>query len=63
MLPIEKIEQLLNALTDASENFDIRKIRELLLEGVAGYQPQCDIQDLTFRQSEREPENVRVGPK
>jgi len=50
MLSMETIKYLLEALQQASQEYDSVKIRELLMEGVSGYQPQCAIQDLTYRQ-------------
>jgi len=58
MLPIERIQQLLAALTIASDSFDVRKVRDLLLEAVPEYQPQCDIKDLTFQQLDQQAGNV-----
>jgi len=53
MLCMEKVRRLLDELSIASRCFDVKRVRDLLLEGVGGYRPQCDIQDLPFCWNEK----------
>lgn len=59
-LELEEYKQLLHGLNEASQNYDLVKVRELLLQGVAGYQPQCDIQDALFCQTEARGEEASI---
>jgi len=47
-LPWEYLQELLSELDSACSRFDCDNIRALLLKGIAGYAPQCEIQDLMW---------------
>jgi len=45
------VETLLEQFNDAVDNYDVERIRILLLEAVSEFQPQCDVADLVFGRS------------
>lgn len=49
VLPINKIEALLEQFQQAASNNSPDKVRELLLEAVSGFKPQCGVEDLIFK--------------
>ncbi len=53
MLSLARIEALEQHFMEAARDFDVERIRALLLESVVEYQPQCGIQDLTHLRAQR----------
>ncbi|MCP4992498.1 MAG: polysaccharide biosynthesis protein, partial [Gammaproteobacteria bacterium] len=49
VLPWSDIERLLGDFELASDDHDQERIRDLLLEAVAGFKPQCGIEDSVYR--------------
>ena len=49
VLEWSEMRQFLNQFEDALSTCDQDKIRELLLEAVRGYKPQCDIEDMIYK--------------
>ena len=49
MLDWEDLKPILDQLNDAINNSDQEKVRELLIEAVPEFKPQCDITDLLFK--------------
>jgi len=45
-----KIQQIINGFKEALNECDQDKIRNLLLEAVDGYKPQCGIEDILYKQ-------------
>ncbi len=52
-LPWQQVSSLLQKLETASQSFDYRSVRQVLQDAVAGYQPQCDIQDTVWLRDSR----------
>ena len=48
MLDWATLKPTLDQLQEATKNSDQKKVRELLLEAVPDFKPQCDISDLLF---------------
>ena len=51
VLPWRKIERLLQEFEFASKANDADKVRELLLEAVTGFNPQCGVEDIIMKHS------------
>ena len=49
MLDWEDLKPILDQLNEAINNSDQEKVRELLIEAVPEFKPQCDITDLLFK--------------
>lgn len=63
VMPWPEIEALLNNFESAAADHDQERIRELLLEAVAGFKPQCGIEDSVYRLGEEsQPDNVHRLP-
>jgi len=45
---------ILNQMMEASQKFDVKQLRELLQDAVKGYQPQSELQDLTWAHKNEE---------
>jgi len=52
-LPWPILKEILNRLDKACHDFDLEAVRKLLKNAVTGYQPQCDIEDLVWKVSEK----------
>ena len=52
MLDWEDLKPILDQLNEAINNSDQEKVRELLIEAVPEFKPQCDIADLLFKNSD-----------
>ncbi|VAW69506.1 Nucleoside-diphosphate sugar epimerase/dehydratase [hydrothermal vent metagenome] len=50
VLPWAKIQHTIDAFEDALNKCDQEKIREILLDVVKGYSPQCSIEDMLYKQ-------------
>jgi FlaA1/EpsC-like NDP-sugar epimerase len=48
-IPWNLLQELLAKLEAACERYEHETVRELLLQMVPGYTPQCDIEDLVWR--------------
>ena len=48
-LPWPVLKEILDKLDTASHDFDLKVVRKLLKNAVAGYEPQCDIEDLVWK--------------
>ena len=48
MLDWATLKPILDQLQEATKNSDQEKVRELLIEAVPDFKPQCDISDLLF---------------
>ena len=57
-LPWKELERFLAEFEQAVDAHDVERIRELLLEAVKGFVPQCDIADLV---SEENASNASPG--
>ncbi len=53
VLDWNKMQQFLNKFEDALRVCDQDKIRALLLEAVRGYKPQCNIEDMLYKQQQK----------
>jgi len=51
VLPWKTVEEFLNEFKVASNAHDQAKIRSLLIDAVAGFKPQCGIEDNLYKQS------------
>jgi len=49
VLPWRKVERLLQKFDVAANTNDANKVRELLLEAVTGYIPQCGVEDIVLK--------------
>lgn len=49
-LPWNELQAILIRLENACEHFDYEEIRSLLMQAVAEYAPQCEIEDLLWRE-------------
>ncbi|MGB6056006.1 MAG: nucleoside-diphosphate sugar epimerase/dehydratase [Burkholderiaceae bacterium] len=47
-IPWPQLQELLTELTQACDQFEYEEVRALLLRAVAGYAPQCDIEDFLW---------------
>jgi FlaA1/EpsC-like NDP-sugar epimerase len=56
------LQRVLERLNDACNRFDVETVRELLLEAVSEYAPQCGIEDFiwTARSARTKPEAARI---
>jgi FlaA1/EpsC-like NDP-sugar epimerase len=52
-IPWPQLQALLTELTRACDQFDYEEVRALLLCMVAGYAPQCDIEDFLWRAQDK----------
>ena len=52
-IPWSTLQPLLKELEQGCQEFDFEKVRELLLRLVAGYTPQCGIEDFIWRKENR----------
>ncbi|MGI4937527.1 MAG: polysaccharide biosynthesis protein, partial [Janthinobacterium lividum] len=52
-LPWEELKPLVNELELACDRFDYEHVRTLLLRIVAGYTPQCGIEDILWREHDK----------
>lgn len=52
-IPWPDLQQLIQALERACEQFDYEKIRSLLLQVVAEYAPQCGIEDFLWQENDK----------
>jgi len=50
-LPWEQVETFIEQFAEVVENYDVEKSRELLMEAVSGFHPQCEVADLVYGQS------------
>jgi UDP-N-acetylglucosamine 4,6-dehydratase len=50
MIPWSELEQMLQALQQATKNDDFEQIRVVLQQAVSGFVPQCEIGDLLWQQ-------------
>ncbi|MDH5766366.1 MAG: hypothetical protein OEZ38_10165, partial [Gammaproteobacteria bacterium] len=58
------MQRILNDFEDALKACDQKRIRELLLEAVKGYKPQCGIEDMLFkRQSAYDVKIIDINSK
>jgi FlaA1/EpsC-like NDP-sugar epimerase len=48
MLAWDDLEPILNSLQTAITNCDQKKLRELLIQIVPGFKPQCEITDVLY---------------
>ncbi len=46
----DEFKQILDSLWEVSRHFDCAEARELLLQGVKGYKPTTELEDLVWRQ-------------
>jgi FlaA1/EpsC-like NDP-sugar epimerase len=53
IIPWAELENMLVALELATKNDDFGQIRKILADAVAGFVPQCEIEDLLWKQSRR----------
>jgi FlaA1/EpsC-like NDP-sugar epimerase len=53
IIPWIELEKMLAALELATKNDDFEQIREILADAVAGFVPQCEIEDLLWKESRR----------
>jgi FlaA1/EpsC-like NDP-sugar epimerase len=53
VIPWAELEKMLAALELATKNDDFGQIREILTDAVAGFVPQCEIEDLLWKESRR----------
>ena len=57
-LPWPALQRILERLNEACNRFDVETMRELLLEAVSEYAPQCGIEDFIWTAR-----NVRIKPE
>ena len=57
VLDWDKINRLLTAMSQASHQADQLAIRQLLLEGVPGFKPQCEVVDILREKRPKSPNN------
>jgi hypothetical protein len=50
MLAWDELEPILNSLQTAIINCDQKKLRELLIQIVPGFKPQCEITDVLYKE-------------
>ena len=50
MLPWDELESILNDLQIAITDCDQKKLRELLIQLVPGFRPQCEITDVLYQE-------------
>lgn len=50
MLPWSELEIMLNDLQTAAQTDDFQTVRSILKQAVSGFKPQCDIEDLLWKQ-------------
>ncbi|WP_138120086.1 polysaccharide biosynthesis protein [Bathymodiolus heckerae thiotrophic gill symbiont] len=50
MIVWDELEPILNGLSSAIDKYDHKKLRELLIELVPGFKPQCEISDLLYNE-------------
>jgi FlaA1/EpsC-like NDP-sugar epimerase len=60
VLDWSKMQQFLDKFEDAVSVCDQEKIRELLLEAVRGYKPQCNIEDMLYKQQKLLAHNMQI---
>jgi len=60
-LPWPILKEILNKLDAACHEFDFLIVRKLLKNAVAGYCPQCEIEDLVWKTNDRKPENKIIN--
>ena len=53
LLTWDELSPILDSLSDAVNECDQDKLRELLIKVVPGFKPQCDISDLLYKSFER----------
>ncbi len=53
IIPWLELEKMLADLEQATKNDDFERIREVLTEAVAGFAPQCGIEDLLWKENRR----------
>lgn len=53
IIPWSELEKMLAALELATKNDNFGQIREILTDAVAGFIPQCEIEDLLWKESRR----------
>ena len=59
MLDWEDLKPILDQLNEAINNSDQEKVRELLIEAVPEFKPQCDIADLLFKNGDQQSQQLR----
>ena len=59
MLDWEDLKPILDQLNEAINNSDQEKVRELLIEAVPEFKPQCDIADLLFKNGDKQSQQLR----
>jgi len=50
MLPWNELEPILNDLQIAITDCDQKRLRELLIQVVPGFKPQCEITDVLYKE-------------
>jgi hypothetical protein len=53
VVPWAKLDKILATLEQATQNDDFERIRDILIENVAGFVPQCEIEDLLWKENKR----------
>lgn len=53
VIPWSELEGMLGTLEQAAKNDDFERIREILTDAVAGFIPQCEIEDLLWKEDRR----------
>jgi len=53
VIPWIELEKMLGTLEQATKNDDFERIREILTDAVAGFIPQCEIEDLLWKEDRR----------
>jgi len=50
VIPWAELEKMLAALEQATEDDDFKRVREILTNAVAGFAPQCEIEDVLWKE-------------
>ena len=53
VIPWSELEKMLAVLEQAARNDDLEKVREVLAGAVTGFVPQCDIEDVLWKEDRR----------
>lgn len=53
MLAWDELNPILDSMKDALNEYDQAKLRELLIQLVPGFKPQCEISDILYKNKDQ----------
>lgn len=61
VIPWTELEKMLMILEQATKNDDFERVRDVLTNAVAGFVPQCEIEDLLWKENKQQMDNTSMN--